>query len=193
MIVLQIVAIVFAVIILLVGFVMLMPVKVVFELLDSNDVKVYFKFLFFTFGNKQKKKSKVADTLSGATGVAKKEKKAKNKRDIKEIIDIVVNLAKQVADLVKHCKLEKLNIVYISGGEDAGEIAVNYGIACSVIYPVSGVLQSIMQVNNDGLSLDVRCDFQSEDTLFSLKTVISVKVVHLLVAIVKFMKEQVKK
>lgn len=192
MIVLKIIGIILAAIILLLCLVLFLPVKVIFELESIEEVKIYVRFLFMTFG-KKKKKSKVADTVTKATGVSKKDKKVKDKKDIRKIVDLVVSIIKQFAQLVQHCKLEKLNVQYISAGEDPSETAMEYGYACAAIYPVTGVLYSIMDVKDRGVTLNVGCDFQKTDTVFEFYSVISVRVVHLLVAVIKFLIEQSEK
>lgn len=193
MIVLKIIGIVLLAVILLLFIIALLPVKVVVELQGVEEVGVYFKFLFLTFGKKKNKKSKVADTLSGATGVNKKEKKVKDKKDIGKIVSLVIDIIKQVTSLVKHCKLQKLHVFYVSAGDDPGEVAINYGIACSAIYPITGILFSAVNVKDRGVDVDVRCDFNSNESIFEFQGEISVKIYYLLIAVVKFLKEQVKK
>lgn len=162
----------------LVGIIMLIPVKLILKS-EENNLKILIKVLFFKIDPNE---------LSNEEEKQNKPQKKNEKKEFKERIENVKLILKKVKAVLKKLgsilrvmKLEKLNLKFISGGEDAVKSAINYGIACSVIYPVISHIQSAMKVRRKRVSIDVGCVFENVPYEFNFEAVISIKIFHLLV------------
>lgn len=70
------------------------------------------------------------------------------------ILKLVFSTLGQVARKFRVCRA-KLEVV--TAGENA---AMEYGIACATLYPLSAFLQNHSQVKSRAVEMDIRCDFE---------------------------------
>jgi len=146
---------------------------------------------------KPKKKSKgflqnILDSLgvTKLTNIKKDTEKQGFADTIGDTISVVTNIIKQIAGLFKHIKIKKLFLNCICGGEDAAQTAMDYGVACAAIYPLSGYLHSIIKVNSRKEHISVKCDFNREETKFEFETLLSVQVIFIVTALIKLIMEE---
>jgi hypothetical protein len=174
-----VIAIILLSLIFLVALLLLTPIKVVLKSSKDEKLKISIKVLFITvYPPKTPKKEKKEEP----------KKKPKPKKTFKEQIENVKNILKKVKvviskldSVLKVTKLEKLHLKFVSGGGDAAKAAINYGIACSVIYPVTSYVQSAMKVKKSKASVEVACLFEDVPYNFEFEAIISIRIFHLLV------------
>ena len=216
MIVLKIIGIALLIIVLLIARILACPVGIIIKN-SENGWEFFGKILFINIpietdkttkkvetekktekskqGNKKQEKG-FLDSILEALGIskltnAKKDAEKNGFSDtVGDTVAVLTNIIKQVAALFKHIYLKKLYINCICGGEDAAEIAMDYGIACAVVYPLSGYVHSVMKVNSRKEKINVQCDFNREEGLFEVEALLSVRVIYILTAIVKLVKEE---
>lgn len=213
MIILKIIGIVLLVIILLMILILACPVGIIIKN-SEKGLEFFAKVLFIKIPleaeEKPKKESSVKKTsqkekkpeksfiksildalgISKLTNVKEDAQKKGFGETIGDTVAVLTNIIKQVVGLFKHIKLKRLYINCICGGEDSAEIAMDYGIACAVIYPLSGYVQSVMKVNHRKTAINVQCDFNREEGLFQIDTLITVRVIYILTAFVNLVKEE---
>ena len=118
----------------------------------------------------------------------KKKDKATDKKDkgkdtsITDIIGLVIEIIKQIVWSFSHVKLKKLSLYYIAGGTDPADTATKYGIACATIYPAISFIMSLMKVNNKKVNVNIKCDFNKEETVLDFHIAISIRIVFIVIA-----------
>lgn len=129
-------------------FLILMRVKVCVGY--SGDFDFAIKYMFLTFGIKNRKKGQ-------AKQVKKVKAKKENKQPVKftfeqlrgfiDIFERFYDDAKKVLLKVKKkARIDSLAINLTVGGEDAANVAITYGEACAVIFPAVSALEMLVKV-----------------------------------------------
>lgn len=213
MIILKIIGIVLLIIILIIALILACPLGIIIKNSEKGwefFAKVLFIKIPLETDQKPKKKSSVKKSsqkekkpkkgfiksildalgISKLTNVKEDTQKKGFGETISDTVAVLTNIIKQVVGLFKHLKLKKLHINCICGGEDSAETAMDYGIACAVIYPLSGYIQSVMKVNHRKNEINVQCDFNREEGIFEIDTLITVRLIYILTAIVNLVKEE---
>lgn len=220
MIVLKIIGIVLLILILLIALILLCPVGIIIKNDKKKGIELFIKILFLKIPietdkkepakkkpaeykyerKKPAKKSKgflqnILDALgiSKLTNIRKDTEKQGFADTIGDTVSVIINIIKQIAGLFKHIKIKKLFINCICGGEDAAQAAMDYGIACAAIYPISGYLHSIVKINSRKEDINVQCDFNREDSFFEFDTLLSVQVIFIITALIKLIAEESKR
>lgn len=181
MIALKIIGIVIGALILLIGAICIIPVS--FRLTSKADERLGYKLYVLGIPINLEKLIKKREGNSTTPENEKGEgDKVKSKPSLDELADIVKALAKQFFWLLKRFKICKLHILSISAGEDAAEIAMQYGAICAVLYPVTAIIESNMRIKKNAADISVLCDFEQNEPVFELDIKVSVKVFYLLQA-----------
>lgn len=214
MVALKIIGIVFAAVLLLFALILSVRFDIVIRKSEEKGFQLLFSVFGIVFGEekkgkpkkqkpKQKKTEKKEDNVLVAAvkrlfGFSHLEKDGE-KRSIGDVIETVKETANSVTLIVnkvfwavRHCRLRKLNLVFISGGDDAAKAAMDYGVACSVLYPMLGLLQSRQKRSPKELHVEIRCDFEREKTEFYLDTEISLRVYYLFIAAMKIVMQNIR-
>lgn len=216
MIVLKIIGIVLLIVLIILALILVCPVGIIVSN-RGKDFELFVKVLFLKIPinaeqdqpekpkkpeykhaeKKPKKKNKgflqnILDSLgiSKLTNFKKDTEKQGFADTIGDTISVITNIIKQIVGLFKHIKIKKLFLNCICGGEDAAQTAMDYGIACAAIYPLSGYLHSIIKVNSRKEQINVQCDFSREDTKFEFETLLSVQVIFIVIAFIKLIFEE---
>ena len=188
MIVLKIIGIVILAIILFVVLILITPVGVVVKSDGEGEIKLGVKILFVTIPLTKKKdkksapKKKKKPKKSTTESIKEKVDKKGFTETISDTVSAVVEIIKQIAQLFKHIKIKKLYIDCICADEDPAKAAMDYGVACAVIYPVSGYLGTFMNINHRKEEINVMCDFTEEKNKFRFDTHISIRIIYIVKA-----------
>lgn len=210
MIVLKIIGIILAIIIILFLSILAIPINIVVENDQNNGVKKYIKILCFSIGDSESTSPFIKKLLNKTTSESdksdktkkeeKKKDKATDKKDkgkdtsITDIIGLVIEIIKQIVWSFSHVTLKKLSLYYIAGGTDPADTATKYGIACATIYPAISFIMSLMKVNNKKVNVNIKCDFNKEETVLDFHIAISIRIVFIVIAGLRLLfKEIVKK
>lgn len=178
--------------------VLLLPVKIFITKHENEDFNILFKILGIKLDleqddKKDKGKIRITEALKKATGVDRIDKNklkhsVKNRgffETVSQYSQIIIELIKEVGKLLHHCKVKKLYVKVVCAENDAADTAITYGRCCAVVYPLAGLAGSVMKVKKKGCQIGVFCDYTSGQGSFSLETIISVRLVHVLVALLK--------
>lgn len=130
---------------------------------------------------KTEEKAPAKKAASGKPGRKKRKKappppeKKPEDGDLKGTVGTVLDLFKALfpplGKLLKKIRMTRLEAYILVGGEDAAQIAEDYGKICAVFYSSYAALQNIMKIK--ARRVDISCDFllpkTREDISFTLK------------------------
>ena len=113
----------------------------------------------------------------------KKPEKGNIKETVQIVLDLIRSVAKPLGDLLKKSRVTDLRLTLRVGGEDAAEIALNYGKLCGVVYGSLAALQNFIRVRVK--KLDLSCDFCSEKTEQEIDFKLKMRVGSVLRAVIR--------
>ena len=148
---------------------------------NADETTVWVKYLFFkipVYPRKKKKSKKKKSEKENKEPEKKNEDKKENffvtlakGEGLGAVVEILVKIIQIVRDFssstIKQLKIKKLKIDVIAGGEDASDTAVNFGNACSAVYPVLGVLSGIITFV-DTPDVNIAVDYDKKETTANL-------------------------
>ena len=189
---------VLCIILLLIFAVLMLPVNLKILCRKGEEPKVKVSVLGIDFSTKSKNsKHKKANKPNSLNRNLKKLKQGfKNNslsasaENVKEILTSVFDI---ILNAVSKCRLKKFNLKLICAENDAAKAAVEYGIASAVIYPFIGIIKNKVNCSKNAVNINLGCKYNSDETEFLFETVISFKVLYLVSALIKFLKELIKK
>ncbi|MBE6683980.1 MAG: hypothetical protein E7595_07560 [Ruminococcaceae bacterium] len=201
----KIIGIVFAALLLFIALLLVLNVKFLFDFSTEGNLNFKIKLLCFTVYDinkpkkekKNKKPSKIGNyfkKLLGLDGLdsAKELKDGSGKNGISEtasnLIALFTLFASQAAWLVKRIKLKKFRLIAICADGDAADAAMEYGLACSVVYPFVGYLESNFKNAEKALDIQLGCDFEG-DAFLESDVRFNIRVIHILRAAVNSLSE----
>ena len=168
-------------ILLLLAVVAFLPVKVFFTTEDGKRLTV--RFLFFKWGilpiEKKKSGKKSSDKKPKSEG---KRIVGKNGafKDFGELFAVAKVLFKKVFWIAKKIRIHHLEALVVVAEGDAAETAIQYGKVCAYVYPAFGMLGSFTDISN--AKVEVRSDFDSDDSSFYFEAEIGVRLFFAVVA-----------
>ncbi|MEE1282816.1 MAG: DUF2953 domain-containing protein [Acutalibacteraceae bacterium] len=170
----------------------------------ENKTTIWIRYLFFKIPIYPRKKKKAKKQKSDKKTEKKAKKpskdKSKEKKDgffsstlksqgLSAVIEILEKIIKILKDFssstLKHLKIKNLKLDVISAGEDAADAAINFGYACSVVYPILGVLSALINFLNVP-DVNITVDYDKKETLASLFLQFKIKLFFLLGIILKY-------
>ena len=101
-------------------------------------------------------------------------------KSVAETFSILKNLAKELWQLLKLCKVTKLNIAICCTGDDVDTAAIHYGACCAATYSFVNLLRSCFRVRERGCKVDITCDPFGEKATFRYEVVLVVRVKQVL-------------
>ena len=189
MLALKIIAIVIAVICLIIAILLMLPVDILIFADDKNGFKLLYRFLGKLYGEEPDPNNVIIKGVKKAVGISHLDsiKTIKSSLEshgtavtLKETADVLLAIFNRIIWILKYCRIRKCNIVSISGGDDA---AIDYGVACAVIYPIVGFIKSNFSVKRRGFNTDIRCDYLSDESSYDIKLELRVKILHVIRAL----------
>lgn len=94
---------------------------------------------------------------------------------------------RRVRYLIKKVVIKKFRMDITVASEDAAHTALLYGGVCSVLYPVVGFLETVMDFKEDNMK--IVCDYESAQSKLEFFAEIKIRVMHLLIAVFKIIPE----
>lgn len=190
-----------AIIMLVVTVILSIPVKIIIKNDQDNNLTILYKILFKTFGENPDPDNSVVKLLKEVSGVSAIEKKSMEKNvgqsgwldTTLDTLNILTNLLKEIASLLKYCTAKRFEINILCSEENAADTAINYGRYCAVVYPMASFLNSIMKVRKKGQKLNIQADFSGGESEFSYDFLISVTLFRVLVALFKVALKEAKR
>lgn len=204
MIVLKIIGIVLAALLGLVLLVLLLWVDVCAEQTEKHGFRLYLRVLGLPFGRKTRKKAlknqekqpkkKPKENLSAnlrkVLGLSHTEKEEGGGNTLGETAELVKELVGQILWLVKRFRIPRFRVTVAAGGAEA---ALEYGLACAVVYPLATYLQETAGLKERRMQLRLGCDFAREKTLYELELTIRIPVFYAAVAALRILKRNLTK
>lgn len=194
------------------------PINLYVKIDEKFDYLFKIKFLFFkfSFDNKKEKKPakkpdkqknnkerkekkegfgiKAIKKLFGIDSFQTKNAKGKKKAttdNAKQIINTLKSYLSALKPLLKTVKMKKLNLKSVSAGDDAAATAVQYGVMCALLYPFSSFLKSSMNIDENAVSINVICGFESDKSQFEIESEISIRLIFAFIAIVSIIRKNI--
>ncbi len=203
--------IVFFSIILLIFFLLLLPVTIKIEYVESLRISIKYLFIKKTIA-KPKKKSTKKKKKTTTTTKKKKPKKTKKKNDtqnsIKTIKDaikksgldgflellslITSKILNSLSGLLHHTVFEEFKINIDVTGEDASVCAINYGKISSAVFPISSFFISNCK-DYKTLNVLITPCFEKKKSLVNANIIAYIPVIWVLINVLKFLFPIVKK
>lgn len=195
-------------VILLLFLVLSLPIYV--HISYKEELKIRIKYLFLTFpvfppSEKLEKKRKRKKTEQKKKTDQEKQdkmvipwwKQLYQEKGVSGLLRFLTELGKIIQKTVKnvfrHALLKKFELSIAIGGEDSAQIAMNYGKACSAVYPVSALLVECFR--HQSVQVSVQPDFQSSKSVGTLFLVLRFRGLWLLIAggsaLFRFMRMQI--
>ena len=176
---------------LLVTVILLLPVTVIIKTDQNDEVILRYKFLGKTYGEDPDPNNPIIKTLKEVSGVTRLEKEnLKNEIEnnsflgtLKESCSLIIALLKRLLSLLKYCKVKVLKLHIICAEADAAQTAIDYGRCCSVVYPFLGFLHSNLKVRKKGEDINISCNFESRESLYTFEAVLVIRFSRVLSAL----------
>lgn len=141
--------------------VLILCMPLYFSVEYSDEVKINFRFLFID-SKKMKPKEEKPEEEKPKEEPKKEEEEPKEKKPNKMVLklkaylkykgfkgimailgDILKTTSKMVWNILKKIRIKELDLYAVVGGSNASDIAIEYGKACSVIYPAVTLIKKI--------------------------------------------------
>lgn len=174
---------------------LLVPVKLCIVYNDDWTMKI--KYMFFSFGvfppKPKKPKKKKTKPKAGKKAESKEEKPKKEKSPTAEFLkqkglsglltlfsDIIKLMTQASKRILRHLLFYRLNVKAAIAGEDAAETAMQYGYACSAVYPAVSFIDSHAKKCN--YKLDIAPDFDGEKTEIDCDMIVGIRPLFVIAA-----------
>lgn len=182
--------------------ILFLPVYMRLENASNGEVNLYFKILWYKFGQEKNPDSKIVKAAEKVVGLSKFKDLESIQKTVKEesltesitqFSGVVISLFKQFLSLLKRCRVNKLYIKAVNAGDDAAEAAISYGAACAVVYTLVGYIEGVANVNRNAIDLDLSCRYDTDESEFFYDILVSVRVYKVVGALFKIVKENVER
>lgn len=177
----------------LICFVLLLPVRINLKNDEENNFIFKIKILFFSIPNQNSQLEKTVKERAGAKKEPKTVKKNGILETVKESKDLIIAALKELINLLHKCTVRKIYLDILCSGKDAAETAIKYGSCCSLVYPLSSFIDSLMKPKYKKQQINIRSNFETNEEHFKYEIEISVKIISLLISLIKIAWQKVKK
>lgn len=175
---------------------------------ENGNGKFFIRFLFIKIsinkiaekklagkGNNAESGNKRQKNKSGKpkNGKQKKKKSVGKKLSPVELISLTFSVMKEIFRLLGKCRVKRLKIHYTVGGIDPAQTAMVYGSACAAVYPFTAFMREKMNIKKSKEDVKLACDFESQKSNFDFDIEIGLRPFWAVVALVRIIKEYVKK
>ncbi len=183
---LKIIGIIVSGLALLIFLILMLPVSVWLRADSEKGLRLRYRFLGKEFGEDPDPHNPIIRGLKKTLGISHLEN-VKTIRGAVEAKGAGLTLQETVHNLMllldralwalDRCYIPKCRLISISAGEDA---ALDYGVACAIIYPLAGWLEGNAHLGRRAPQLDLRCDFEREAPYYEFELVIRLRIHHIL-------------
>ncbi len=191
--------IILGIILLIILSVLFIPVVVDLEYNDDFDFKIIF-LKFTLFKSKPEPEIKELENIPKVTEKKKKSSVLNDAKDyfnqikekegftgaVKAVMGLVSQLFSHIKWLFKFIKIRKVKLNVTVGTIDAAKTALDYGIVCNAIYPVTAFLDSVAHVGFK--EINVNADFEGGKCNFGFSGTVKMQIFYLLICAFKIYK-----
>ncbi len=174
---------------------LLLPASV--KLIYKDEFVYKFKIAFVTFDLERTKKPKKQNTHKKAQTKTetKKEKnffeKLRDKKGfvgaVKEVFAFAKDCLVPLKRFLRFVKFCDIRLFIAVSGVDAAQIATNYGLVCSAVYPTLSFIENV--ANCKYKSIDVKSDFENKESNLTFSLKIKTNIIFILILAVRIFKE----
>ena len=171
----------FGIFLFLLAVLLFLPIYVRLYKDEEGNAKFALKVAFFPIRLDQKEKPKKKDSqvldqlgLSHYTSTGNLKKRISEKgltATLKEFTGILRLFFSALGKVARKFRVCRAKLEIVTAGENA---AMEYGIVCAILYPLSALLQNHSQVRFHAVQMDVRCDFEASQGDISYDLVLRV-------------------
>lgn len=178
-----------------------LPVTIIIRSDKSGALELRYRFLFRTFGEEPNPNHPLVRIIKKGSGISRIEKTALKKQieqsgtitTYEEIVRILVGLLREIGGLLSRCTAKKLGLKIVCGGEDAADVALNYGACSAVVYPLLGAVHTFMRVSPKGRKIEIGCNYESKEDIVSYDIHISIRFHRVFAAFLRVTYKEVKR
>ncbi len=179
---------------LLIGLILLLPIGLKLSYDGEFKYKIKVAFISFSFDKKEEKRIDKKIEKS-AVKDAEKEKsffeKLKAKRGftgaVKELFGFVKVCLEPLKRFLRFLRIYDIRLSVSVVGEDAASTAVDYGIACSGIYPTLSFLEGFTDLKYK--RIDIKADFEAQQSNFAFSLKIKSNIIFILIFAIRIFGE----
>lgn len=180
-------------------FLLLSPVNLYIDY-GAEKTIVWARYLFFKIPISPRKKKKTKAKKANSKEKTKTDNQPNEKKEnffistVKEegvgaVVEIITRIVQILKDFssstLKHLKINKLKLNVITGGQDASDTALNFGYACSVIYPTLGALSGLVSFLKTP-DINIAVDYNQKQTTAIFLIQFKMKLFFILAIILKY-------
>lgn len=132
-----------------------------------------------------KKENEITSQLKGTFSRLKREKGFVGA--VQEIMALALRVLSHIKKLLRHINICKVRLNITVASSDAARTAIDYGLVCQAVYPVTAMLGSVADVSFK--EINVKSDFESEKCDFSFSATVKLQIFYLLIAVFKIFSE----
>lgn len=184
----------------LIALLLSLKLRVFLVYLPDGRLDIYVKYLFFTFRASEEPNEELTQMVFSVLGLrdigsVANAKHAINSKGVSttlnELLGVLKTLLSRVRWLLKRGVFKQFNLRIVVGEEDAADAAYGYGLVCSAVYPLVGLLDGAFRFRRR--SIDVRCDFDAETTSVDFLAQFNIRLWPILRALIYVIRENVKR
>ena len=158
---------------LIIAIILLLPVNLHIKSGKDGEMQLYFRILFFKFGEEPNPDSIIVNELKDTFGISKFQNLESIQKTVEEesllsaaklFVDTLVSLFRYLFTLLSACTVTRLHLNIVAASEDAAETAMQYGILSSIVHPVVGYISSFARVRKRGVKIKIGCDYSGQKT-----------------------------
>lgn len=184
----------------LIALLLSLKLRIFLVYLPDGRLDIYVKYLFFTFRASEEPNEELTQMVFSILGLRDigSVANAKHALDSKgvsttlnELLGVLKTLLSRVWWLLKRGVFKQFHLRIVVGEEDAADAAYGYGLVCSAVYPLVGLLDGAFRFRKR--SIDVRCDFDAEATTIDFLAQFNIRLWPILRALIYVIRENVKR
>lgn len=181
--------------------ILFLPIDVSVGFLNDFYVKVKFAGIkvFETDGKDNEDQEQISESDESEPDKPKKEDSAPKKLfgflkekygfigAVKTLFSFFSDVLYHIKKFLKHIKIKKVILNLTVAGQDAAQTAIEYGVACATVYPVTAMLSSCAEIRFK--SINVKSDFNSKKCEFGFSASVRLRAFFLGLTAFKVYKE----
>lgn len=105
-------------------------------------------------------------------------------QSIKLLMGFTLDVLKAIKWLLKHITINKVRLQILIGTADAASTAIEYGVICNAVYPVTAALSSAEVGFKE---INVNADFEGQKSDFGFSLAVKLQIFYLLIAAIKIL------
>lgn len=185
---------------LLITVILCLPVTVLFLPDKSGGVKVLGRLLWITVGENPDPDSKITkwikqllniDKIESVQAVRTEVNRKGTSVTVSQTLTVLKSLLGRVVFLLRHAVVKKCRLRLSTAASDAASAAMEYGLACSLIYPLTGWMADSMRVRKNAMDIAVTCDFETTSSRLDYDIRLTVRVFQILRAMIHIIVQSV--